>query len=295
MRLLISCPQCHRQFDAGGRPIGSRFRCHCGAVVTVRRPRGHDAAAVRCSSCGAPRREGDTACPYCGSDFTLHEQDLDTICPECFARVSDRAKFCHYCGVALRPEAVAGEKTELTCPVCGKTSRLMHRQVGEVAMMECDRCAGFWLGANVLEHLVRKASSELSIGDFRVKPAARHASSRGAPARRGPMYRKCPICGRLMNRRNFAHHSGVIIDTCKKHGVWFDADELPRILAWVRVGGKARSERRSAAEAAHKKRLNAIARAAQKQREAGRYGYSTFGGRTNSLSLLAGFAARLFR
>ena len=33
------------------------------------------------------------------------------------------------------------------------------------------------------------------------------------------------------------HHSGVTIDRCKPHGVWFDADELPRILDWVRHGG----------------------------------------------------------
>ncbi|MCD4728273.1 MAG: zf-TFIIB domain-containing protein, partial [Pirellulales bacterium] len=156
MRLLIACPQCHRQFDAGARPIGSRFRCHCGSVVTVRRPHGHNATVVRCSSCGAPRQQGSMACSHCGSDFTLHERDLDTICPECFARISNRAKFCHHCGLVLRPEALAGEKTELTCPICGKMSRLSSRQVGDVALMECGCCAGFWLGANILEHLVKK-------------------------------------------------------------------------------------------------------------------------------------------
>ncbi len=31
--------------------------------------------------------------------------------------------------------------------------------------------------------------------------------------------------------------SGVILDACKPHGVWFDADELRRIVAFIRGGG----------------------------------------------------------
>jgi Zn-finger nucleic acid-binding protein len=40
-----------------------------------------------------------------------------------------------------------------------------------------------------------------------------------------------------MNRMNFARCSGVIVDVCKKHGTWFDRDELSRIIAFVREGG----------------------------------------------------------
>lgn len=299
MRLLIACPKCHRQFDASSRPIGSRFRCHCGSVVTVRRPRGHDAAVVRCSSCGAPRQQNGMACSHCGSDFTLHERDLNTICPGCFARISNRAKFCHHCGLALRPEALAGEKTDLTCPICGKMSRLCSRQIGEVALMECGRCAGFWLGANILEHLVKKTSTDSLIKDFQLQSSPRRTLKFSALSQRGPMYRKCPVCDKLMSRRNFAHRSGVIIDICKKHGVWFDADELPRILAWVRVGGKTESDRRTTDEADHKKRLDSIAKTAASQREARRYshgyGGSSFGGPIHSISILADIAAWLFR
>ena len=39
------------------------------------------------------------------------------------------------------------------------------------------------------------------------------------------------------NRRNYSGASGVIIDLCKTHGIWFDADELARILVWIRAGG----------------------------------------------------------
>lgn len=50
-------------------------------------------------------------------------------------------------------------------------------------------------------------------------------------------YVKCPDCGELMNRNNFARASGVIVDICKKHGVWFDADELPKIVEFIQKGG----------------------------------------------------------
>jgi len=43
-----------------------------------------------------------------------------------------------------------------------------------------------------------------------------------------------------MNRSNFARSSGVIIDICKQHGVWFDADELPKIIAFITKGGLAK-------------------------------------------------------
>ena len=40
-----------------------------------------------------------------------------------------------------------------------------------------------------------------------------------------------------MNRANFARCSGVIIDLCKQHGVWFDRNELSRIVEFIRAGG----------------------------------------------------------
>ena len=84
MRLLVQCPECQRQYDATQRQIGSRFRCHCGAVVTVQQPKGHEARVVRCSSCGAARGDDNAdRYAYCHSSFTLHERDLNTVCPHC--------------------------------------------------------------------------------------------------------------------------------------------------------------------------------------------------------------------
>jgi Zn-finger nucleic acid-binding protein len=72
----------------------------------------------------------------------------------------------------------------------------------------------------------------------------------------GPLYRPCPTCSQVMNRRNYGGTSGVVIDTCKIHGSWFDADELARVIAWIRTGGLAQSRERQArdAEASDKRR-----------------------------------------
>jgi Zn-finger nucleic acid-binding protein len=60
------------------------------------------------------------------------------------------------------------------------------------------------------------------------------------------VYLKCPACGKLMHRRNFARASGVIIDECKEDGIWLDADELGKIAAFVASGGLAYARRREA-------------------------------------------------
>ena len=50
-----------------------------------------------------------------------------------------------------------------------------------------------------------------------------------------------------MNRNNFAKISGIIIDTCKEHGVWFDAEELPKIIEFIRKGGMEHSRNKEKA------------------------------------------------
>ncbi len=247
MRLLVECPECKRQYDASRRPIGSRFRCACGHVVAVQQPQGHDAEVVRCSSCGAPRADNSDRCAYCGAAFTLHELDLNTVCPHCFARVSDGARFCHHCGTGLVPELDAGENTKLLCPACQDGHQLASRRLGEeqVTVLECGRCAGFWTGHEAFRELVERAKSEaLPAGTIPETPrdeAAKFALPAALATQTGPQrgsfYRPCVVCGRLTNRVNYGHASGVIVDICRDHGIWFDADELARVLAWLRAGG----------------------------------------------------------
>jgi Zn-finger nucleic acid-binding protein len=60
--------------------------------------------------------------------------------------------------------------------------------------------------------------------------------SRGT-TERAVRYVKCPLCNEQMGRRNYARQSGVIVDFCPSHGLWFDHDELRRIVEFIRTGG----------------------------------------------------------
>ena len=134
--------------------------------------------------------------------------------------------------------------------------RLVSRQIGQekLAILECGSCAGFWLGHDAFRLLIERAQREtLPEGTLLENPrdvAAKFGlpagSVRPKPQAADSFYRPCPLCGELMNRRNYGGTSGVIIDLCKEDGIWFDADELARILAWIRSGGveKAREKKK---------------------------------------------------
>jgi hypothetical protein len=48
-----------------------------------------------------------------------------------------------------------------------------------------------------------------------------------------------------MLRRNFGGTSGVIVDVCNQHGVWFEGDELVRAARFIRKGGLDRTPGRT--------------------------------------------------
>ena len=86
----------------------------------------------------------------------------------------------------------------------------------------------------------------------------------------------------------------MVIDVCREHGVWFDADELARILDWVRAGGKFDAERQTAAEAERKARLDEISRQFQRDRQIAR-GVGDFADTSPSLGdVLVQAAAEIF-
>jgi len=246
MRHIVACTQCKKQYDASGVDVGSIFHCACGARVVVPPAKPHDAAVVKCSWCGAPRTKGAETCEFCQAEFTLHEKDLHTICPVCMARVSDKARFCHHCATPIVPEGKPGVATQSPCPVCGKDRNLRSRRLGQmsVAVMECQGCGGLWLGIDAFEAVLDKArGTALPTKTLGGTSAPGRDYIRGSQGpQTGPLYRPCAVCGKLMNRKNYGRISGVIIDVCSEHGVWFDADEIERLIAWIRSGGLALSQ-----------------------------------------------------
>jgi Zn-finger nucleic acid-binding protein len=241
VRLIVACPHCHRQFDASGYEVGSRFHCYCGTLVTVTEPEPHEAAVIRCSACGAPRSKGPT-CVHCHSAFALFEQDRTSICPHCMTRVSERARFCHSCGRAIASEGQIGELSEMICPACGGDRHMHSRALGtDLAVLECSACAGLWLGRETFEHVIRRAEEMATMLASRREHGPDLGPTKPTGAAQPVRYRPCPVCKTMMNRNQYGKFSKVIVDTCKQHGTWLDDGELTQILEWVRDGGLERS------------------------------------------------------
>jgi Zn-finger nucleic acid-binding protein len=130
-----------------------------------------------------------------------------------------------------------------------------------VAVSECVICGGLWADRRVFEVLLVRArhgqlgGAAVAIAGGRPeRPAGTAAAGAGGvgagtegagagagAAGGGHLYRPCPVCGALMNRQNYGRKSGVILDLCGVHGIWFDLDELPRVLAWIQGGGEERA------------------------------------------------------
>jgi DNA-directed RNA polymerase subunit M/transcription elongation factor TFIIS len=163
---------------------------------------------------------------------------LYTVCPECLTRVSDKAKFCHHCGTRLVAEEVHTEDSSWACPACGPKQHLSSRRLGreKVSVAECQKCAGLWITKESFRELRdRVARDAAALSSIRNAPPK--AASLGTKPQRAT-YRPCPRCQELMNRRQYARGSGVIIDVCRQHGLWFDAEELSAVLDWIARGGQ---------------------------------------------------------
>jgi Zn-finger nucleic acid-binding protein len=175
---------------------------------------------------------------------------MHTICPNCATRISNRAKYCHSCAAPIAPQAIAGDETELACPACSEDRVLHSRPLGEhaVSILECHDCAGIWIGHEVFQLLEEKAlDREIGWNPLR-KSAEDHAEEFKLHQTGSALYRRCPDCSELMNRTNYSRRSGVIVDICPGHGIWFDHGELARILRWIRDGNWTRSKRQQILE-----------------------------------------------
>jgi len=238
LRTLNACPSCARQYDVSHLAPGARARCVCGAQFTARFERPRSPRTLRCSSCGGDLALDAKSCAYCGAAVTLEERRLSSICPSCFARVLDRAHFCMECGIAIQPQALYALPESATCPRC--KGELRARELSGAQVIECSACGGLWLTQDHFEQLCDSAEArERASADLRARPPVANPAE-GQP----PCYLPCVACGELMNRRNYASISGVVIDVCRKHGVWLDTDELEKVLAFVRDGGLGRARER---------------------------------------------------
>ncbi|MCC7307582.1 MAG: zf-TFIIB domain-containing protein [Acidobacteria bacterium] len=190
--------------------------------------------ALNCPNCGGTAATGRPKCDFCGSRLRT------VACPSCLGMMFLGSKFCSHCGNSAQPAQLLDTKDTGDCPRCKVQLQLL--KIDEVLIRECERCGGFWSNTQTFEDLCASKEQQSSVLGF----IGSYVHSDMEPAKIS--YVPCPDCKELMNRSNFARSSGVIIDRCKQHGVWFDAAELPKILEFVDSGGLARQREKEKIE-----------------------------------------------
>jgi Zn-finger nucleic acid-binding protein len=235
--LLIACGGCRRQYDVGGMRAGERIRCRCGEILSVPAARPREARILHCSGCGGKLRDASRKCEYCGGEITTAERNLGPACPLCFARLGRGARFCCECGTAIRPESMRAVRASARCPRCA--GELVLREIAEGHYTECTSCAGIWLDPTSFDRLVEKKDQSAPGAAFPFPQAKRPAAEAASTVK----YIPCPVCGQFMHRKNFGSTSGIIIDWCKGHGIWFDTHELEKVVSFVGGGGLDRARK----------------------------------------------------
>jgi Zn-finger nucleic acid-binding protein len=106
------------------------------------------------------------------------------------------------------------------CPKCDVGLFILHFKGIEVDY--CERCRGVWLDAGELEHIAGHDPLAASTHLTGVVPAGK--------------VHLCPRCDTPLEEITVA--GNLALDRCPHgHGVWFDADELQRLLATLPAAG----------------------------------------------------------
>ena len=124
-------------------------------------------------------------------------------------------------------------------------------------LLNCKRCGG-----QFVEHALLRSLLEQHERTGHAFPDAPYQKPPPKPQVERVHYRPCSACGQMMNRKNFGGASGVIVDVCARHGTWFDAGELPQVLAFVKSGGlvreRARDQLRQREAQAHERQMAGV-------------------------------------
>lgn len=126
------------------------------------------------------------------------------------------------------------------CPRCGHVG-LAPRDEGGVLFQACIECGGVWLDTASLQKLLVAPAPEIVV-------LARTVDDNARSARDVTPALACPVCGEPLVRRHQAS-SGIRLDSCERHGTWFDRTELGRFTNVFAKWQRSRAELEAAAAA----------------------------------------------
>lgn len=170
-----------------------------------------------CKSCGAPLAANTNRCKFCGiyNDMDLHGKHKFSI------QVHESERICPHCDIPLQ------------------TINLKQKESFEIE--RCASCFGLFFDPGEIESLLESSVSGVFDINFQLLG---HINRERYQKPEKVKYFKCPVCRVLMNRVNFGHRSGVIIDRCKMHGIWLNNGEITHLMEWKKAGGQMLHEKK---------------------------------------------------
>jgi Zn-finger nucleic acid-binding protein/predicted RNA-binding Zn-ribbon protein involved in translation (DUF1610 family) len=178
-----------------------------------------------CPNCGAAASPESVRCAYCHSSLAT------LVCSKCYGAIFVGMKHCPWCGES----AAAGKPAEGAkgkCPRCNLD--FLQVNINAKMLSECPACGGLWVDNDTLQEICTHKEQQEAVMGFNPEAAIGITPASAHPGR---TYIPCPRCNKLMNRRQFAGCSGVVVDWCKAHGTWFDRDELRQVVQFILDGG----------------------------------------------------------
>lgn len=117
----------------------------------------------------------------------------------------------------------------MNCPRCGVP--LTAQQADRFLMHCCFQCGGLFLDGATSKRVVDALDPKaIEASDH----ASRHARANVATDAIAP----CPVCTKALDRMPIPA-AQVSVDVCREHGVWFDRDELHRVVRAVAPSSQA--------------------------------------------------------
>ncbi|MBI2390392.1 MAG: zf-TFIIB domain-containing protein [Deltaproteobacteria bacterium] len=111
----------------------------------------------------------------------------------------------------------------MDCPRC--RTPLTLQQAPRLAMHCCFSCGGLFLDGDASRRVVDSVDpSAIAAADQVARSAQRPVPTEATAP--------CPACARPLDRMPIPA-AGVTVDVCREHGVWFDRDELQRVVRAV--------------------------------------------------------------
>ncbi len=183
---------------------------------------------LHCPSCGASVDRHASHCEYCAAHLDFSLKGKTKYCPHCYMEIPADSRFCTRCAKPVKLEVQEGAPLDnRLCPRC--EVKLLGKTVGEFPVMGCPECAGLFIHHETFEMMQDNTQRVVEATGGEVRPVAEPETT--------VHYLRCPVCRQIMNRKNFAGSSGVIIDICKTDGIWFDAGDLEGIMTFISRGG----------------------------------------------------------